>query len=265
MKPLHLFTRPPVVARGIGPFLLAFAVASFAQSPTDTIIDAGQNRLQNNQRAQENVDQVYSETRSLADQYQSLLKVVDDLKVYNTILGRQIGNQEAEMASLEYSIANAAVIERQILPLLTRMLDSMEQFIAVDVPFLVPERQQRVASLKRLIENASLSNAEKTRRVFEAFQIENDYGNTIEAYRGQLDIEGRTFDVDFLRVGRVALTYRAVGADEYGYWDNHGRQWQPLTASQYKRNIDKGIRMARQEMAPELITVPITNTGRAAR
>lgn len=257
--------RPSAAAWGIGPWLLAFTAVAFAQSPTDAIIDAGQNRLQNNQQAQENVDQVHSETRSLADQYQSLLKVVDDLKVYNTILGRQLGNQEAEMASLEHSIANAAVIERQILPLLTRMLNSVEQFIEVDVPFLVTERQQRVAGLKRLIENAGLSNAEKTRRVFEAFQIENDYGNTIEAYRGQLDIEGRTFDVDFLRVGRVALTYRAVGADEYGYWDNQQKQWQALTASHYKRNIDKGIRMARQEMAPELITVPITDTEGAAR
>lgn len=257
--------RPAAAARGLTPWLLAFTAIAFAQSPTDAIVDAGQNRLQSNQQAQESVDQLHSETRSLADQYQSLLKVVDDLKVYNTILGRQIANQETEMGSLEHSIANAAVIERQILPLLTRMLDSMEQFIAVDVPFLVAERQQRVASLQRLIENAGLSNAEKTRRVFEAFQIENDYGNTIEAYRGQLDIDGRTFDVDFLRVGRVALTYRAVGADEYGYWDHQAKQWQPLTASHYKRDIDKGIRMARQEMAPELITVPLVNPGRAAQ
>lgn len=255
--------RSSLAAAGLGPLLLALSAAVFAQSPTDAIIDAGQNRLQNNQQAQQNVDQVHSETRSLADQYQSLLRVVEDLKVYNNILARQIGNQEAEMASLDYSIANAAVIERQILPLLTRMLDSIEQFVSVDVPFLVSEREQRIAALQRLIENASLSNAEKTRRVFEAFQIENDYGNTIEAYRGQLDIEGRTFDVDFLRVGRVALTYRAVGADEYGYWHNQRKQWLPISASHYKRNIDKGIRMARQEMAPELITVPMVNTGRA--
>lgn len=245
-------------------WLLAAPVA-LAQTQPDAVIDEGRDRLEDNQRAQQQVDQVHSETRSLVDRYQSLLKVVDDLTVYNQLLARQIANQETEIASLEGSIANAAVIERQILPLLSRMLDSLDRYIAADVPFLREEREQRVASLRRLIENPGLTNAEKTRRVFEAFQIENDFGNTLEAYRGQLDLEERTFDVDFLRVGKVSLTYRTVGGDDYGYWDNRDRRWREITASHYKRNIDKGIRMARQEMAPELLTLPIANEGRAAQ
>ncbi len=254
MKPSHriLFAVP----------WLLLAAAAAGQTSPDAVIDEGRPRLEANQQAQQQIDQVHSETRSLLDRYQSLLTVVEDLKIYNELLARQIRNQESEIADLNDSIANAAVIERQILPLLSRMLDSLERYIAVDLPFLREERSARVAGLRRLIDNPGLTNAEKTRRVFEAFQVENDYGNTIEAYRGQLDVDGRTFDVDYFRVGRVSLTYRTVGADEYGYWNDRERRWETIRSANYKRNIDKGIRMARQEMAPEMITVPVANAGR---
>lgn len=232
---------------------------SFAQDKVDALLDSGQQRLEDNQQAQVAVSKLHDETADLVEEYQSLLKVVDGLKVYNKILAKQLGNQESEMQKLDASIANAAVIERQILPLLTRMLDGLQAFIALDLPFLTQERQQRVANLRNIIEKSELSNAEKTRRVFEAFQIENDFGNTIETYKGKLSLEGRTFDVDYLRIGRIALTYRTVGGDAFGYWDGQQKKWLPLTESSYQRNIDKGIKMARQEMAPELITIPVLN------
>lgn len=242
-------------------FLVALSpLFVFAQDKTQSVIDAGKPRLSENQRAQENIDAIYEKTRNLVEEYQNLLKVVDGLEVYNKILGRQIDSQLAEMDSLNGSISNAAIIERQILPLLSRMATGLDEFIRLDIPFALEERQQRVKNLRKLIEKSDLSNAEKTRRVFEAFQIENDYGNTIDTYKGKLDIGDKTFDVDFLRVGRVALAYRTLGSDHYGYWDQTTANWQPLQDSIYQRNIDKGIKMARQEMAPELITIPLATS-----
>ena len=107
------------------------------------------------------------------------------------------------------------------------------------------------------MERADLTVAEKTRRVFEAFQIENDYGNTLEAYTGKLDIDDRTFDVDYLRIGRISLLYRTVANDRFGHWDTREKRWIETAESQYRRNIDKGLRIARQEMAPELFSVPV--------
>lgn len=236
------------------------AASGFAQDASDSVINEGQGRLRQNQSAQQSVNQLHEQTVDIVEEYQALLKVVDDLKIYNRIVGKQLANQEAEMRTLENSIANAAVIERQILPLLTNMLDALENFIQLDVPFLKQERLDRVAKLGRLIESSELTNAEKTRRVFEAFQIENDFGGTIETYKGKLQLEKGTFDVDFLRIGRVAFAYRTVGGDAYGYWHSAEEQWRVIDESLYQRNIDKGIKMARQELAPELITVPVVNT-----
>lgn len=241
--------------------LLAVSQFASSQDSTQKIVNEGEVRLQENQKAQERVDALHEQTRDILEDYQTLLKVVDGLKVYNKILAKQLADQEEEITTLNDSIANAAVIERQILPLLTRMLDALDNYISVDVPFLLEERKKRVSSLRRLIEQAGLSNAEKTRRVFEAYQIENDYGTTIETYKGKLNVGANTFDVDYLRIGRIALMYRSVGSEKYGYWNMDAGGWEEISGSLYKRNIDKGIKMAKQEMAPELLTVPVFASG----
>jgi hypothetical protein len=228
-----------------------------AQDPTAAVVKEEDRRITENQKAQLQVDRVHQETTELVSTYHSKLKIVDGLKVYNALLLRQIERQDEEVATLKASIANATVIERQMVPLLMRMLDGLEEFIALDVPFLLEEREHRVEKLRFLMERADLTVAEKSRRVFEAYQIENDYGRTLEAYKGKLDLKDRTFDVDYLRIGRVALLYRSVGNDQFGHWDVRHRQWVMNTESQYRRNITTGLKIARQEMAPELFATPI--------
>lgn len=230
---------------------------ALAQDPVAPVLEEEGARIKSNQQAQQQVNKVHEKTTDLVSQYQGKLKVVDGLKVYNTLLERQLFRQQAEINTLKASIANAVVIERQMVPLMMRMLDSLEDFIALDMPFLLEEREQRVARLRILMERADLTAAEKSRRVFEAFQIENDYGNTLEAYKGKLNLDDRTFDVDYLRIGRFALLYRSVGNDHFGHWDTRAGRWVETGESQYQRNIDKGLRIARQEMAPELFTVPV--------
>ncbi|WP_281284275.1 DUF3450 domain-containing protein [Exilibacterium tricleocarpae] len=239
-------------------FFIALASHITVADQLDELIDAGAQRLGENQQAQATVGRIHEQTDALVTEYQEQLKALDGLKVYNQLLALQITGQEEERATLSASIANATVIERQIVPLLLRMVDSLETFIGLDVPFLFDERLQRTHALRRLLQRPDLSVAEKCRRVFEAYQIENEYGRTLESYKGKLNLADRTYDVDYLRIGRIALLYRSVGNDEFGYWDQQQRDWVPVTASHYRRNIDKGLKMARQEMAPDLLTIPIT-------
>ena len=238
-----------VSALGIGQAL--------GQDPTAPVLNEESARIAENQKAQQQVDKVHQTTVDLVTEYQTKLKIVDGLKVYNALLQKQLDAQGREVGTLKSSIANATVIERQMVPLMMRMLDGLEEFIALDIPFLLEEREERVANLRALMERADLTVAEKSRRVFEAYQIENDYGRTLEAYKGKLDLGDRSYDVDYLRVGRVALLYRSVGTDQFGHWDSGARQWVSASESQYQRNIDKGLRVSRQEMAPELFAVPV--------
>jgi hypothetical protein len=141
--------------------------------------------------------------------------------------------------------------------MMARMIESLDSFIQLDVPFLQEERQARVDKLRELLERSDVTVAEKARRVFEAYQVENDYGRTIEAYKGKLELADGQYDADFLRVGRVALMYRTVGADNLGYWDATSQGWRDLDAVPYRRLIDNGLKVARQEIAPELISIPL--------
>ncbi len=248
--------RFPLLALFAALVALSHGVA-FAQDPVEPVLQEEAERISDNQQAQRQVSDVHGDTLDLVSQYQVKLKVVDGLKVYNALLQDQLDAQDREATTLRSSIANATVIERQMVPLMMRMLNGLEEFIDLDVPFLLEERQERVDNLRALMKRADLTVAEKSRRVFEAFQIENDYGRTLEAYKGKLDLGDRSYDVDFLRIGRLALLYRSVGNDRFGHWDRQARQWVETDQSQFRRNVDRGLRIARQEMAPELVTIPV--------
>lgn len=219
------------------------------------IENEGVERNDERRGAQAAVDEVHDQTRRLIDAYRAELRIVEGLETYIEMLDAQISNQENEISTLQTSITDVAVIERQILPLLARMIDGLEQFVALDLPFLGDERSERVRRLRDLLTRSDVTVAEKARRVFEAYQIESDYGRTIEAYRAKLAVDGGSFDADFLRVGRVALIYRTVGDERLGFWD--GDSWEALPDSPYRRYIEQGLKVARQEIAPELLTVPL--------
>jgi hypothetical protein len=208
-------------------------------------------------RSQSNIDQTVDETRSLERQYSAILKEIDGLEVYNALLQKQLDGQSQEMADLNDSIDRVAVIERQVTPLMLRMIDGLEQFVELDLPFLLEERRQRVAFLRTLLERSDVTVAEKFRRLLEAYEIENDYGRTIESYKGSLEVDGASREVDFLRFGRTALLYQTVDAEIFGAWDNDNREWVSLPA-EYRNQIRAGIRMAHKQIAPNLLLLPIS-------
>ncbi len=245
--------------------LIGYCPIALAETAPEDLVKAGAERLKDNQNSQVTIDELHDDKKTLEEEFHALLKVVDGLKVYNGLLDKQLRGQNEVMAALDGSIANAAVIERQILPLLTRMLDGLQSFVALDLPFLMEERVQRIDALRELIARSDLTNAEKTRRVFEAYQIENEYGSTIETYKGKLHKSNLTFDVDYLRVGRVSYAYRTVGSNDYGYWDGDNSQWVDIKDSNLERGIDKGIKMAKGELAPELLTIPLASTARGQK
>jgi hypothetical protein len=239
-----------------GVLLVTASVAIVAQAPAQTLAQAVETRTQANQESQasqQRVDTLSDQTDSLASEYRSALKQIESLRVYNGQLGELIASQEDEMASLQAQIDDVEIVERGIPPLMGQMIDALEAFVGLDVPFLKEERNNRVEGLRELMLRADVTNAEKYRRIVEAYQIENDYGRTIEAYRGTHD-NGKT--VDFLRVGRIALVYQTLDGLENGAWDQRDRGWVSVDDS-HASAIKAGLKIARKQSAPDLIILPI--------
>lgn len=210
-------------------------------------------------QTQQTINGITQQIDSKLQDYKTLLKEIEGLDVYNSQLRKQIANQEQEMLDLNSAIDEVSVIERQITPLMINMIGGLAQFIELDVPFLEQERNDRIADLRVMMDKANVAPSEKFRRVMEAYQVEMDYGRTIEAYSGLHTIAGQPRDVDFLRIGRTALIYQTRDGSAQGVWNKQTRQWEELDSS-YRTQITKGLRMARKQLAPNLIMVPVAST-----
>ena len=234
---------------------MALLLAS-ATAPAQTLAQAVEARTSGNVEGVESqgrIDALSEETDKMLAEYRTRLKQIDALRVYNRSMEQLIASQDIEMASLRRQIDDVELVGRGVTPLMLKMIDSLDAFVALDVPFLKEERSGRLANLRDLMGRADVTNSEKYRRLLEAYQIENDYGRTIEAYRGTLP-DGRT--VDFLRMGRIALVYQSLDADEAAVWDQAGGQWIELDSS-YRTAIKQGLRIARKQAAPDLIRLPL--------
>lgn len=230
-------------------------VCHLAFGQVSAIIQAEDSRIQQAQEAQDQIDAIVSQTRSRFDEYQRLLKEIDNLVVYNTLLQNQIDDQNRELDELRTSIDQVTVIERQILPLMTRMIAGLEQFIELDVPFLLDERRERAAALRALLNRSDVTTAEQFRNVMEAWQIENDYGATSEAYTAEIQLDGTTREVDFLKIGRIALVYLTPNGQIAGAWDQRSRSWVQLD-DDYANEIRQGLNVVTTG-SPEMFVIPV--------
>jgi len=235
--------------------VIAISGSVFAQS-VDQVLQADQHRLNLAQQSQERINTVVESTRSLEDQYRAINKEIDGLKVYNRLMTAQVEGQLSDLEDIGLSMDQVDVINRQIFPLMERMIDGLDQSVKIDVPFLMDERTKRINDLKEIMSRSDVSVAEKFRKVMEAFQIENDYGSTIEDYKQSLTIDGATRAFNMLRVGRVGLYFQSDDTKLTGRWNNSTRAWEIDNSA--RNEVRKGLRVARQLIAPELIIVPVS-------
>lgn len=194
--------------------------------------------------------------KSLLEQYRSVTRQTEILKIYNQHLNDLLASQAVEKTALEKQLKDIEVTRQEMLPMILKMLDSLDKFIAMDLPFLPEERKKRLELLKEMMIKTEVTDAEKFRRIMEAFQVENEYGKTIESYKGNIVLNGKTSAVDFLRMGRVALYYQRLDGSETGYWNKEEKRWQTLS-SDYSGAIRNGLRIARKETAPDMLIVPV--------
>lgn len=235
-----------------------FSTVAVAQNEAELAqaVKLGDEINQSAKTSQQTIDSLNKGVLSKLQEFKTVNKETDGLQVYNQQMRNQIADQIAQMDQINAAIDQVSVIERQVMPLMIRMLDTLEQFVLLDVPFSLKERKQRLADLRQMLNSANVETSEKFRRILEAYQIEVQFGRDVEAYTGLLDVDGIERDVDFLRIGRVALIYQTRDGKSQGAWDQDQRSWHSLDES-YRSHIKKGLRIARKQMAPNVLMVPI--------
>ena len=239
--------------------LLGLSNSAYSQDP-DAPLQVQQQYQQDAQQSQERIEALDDETMTLVASYNREIERYEDLLTYNENLRQLLASQEQERIRIQSELDEMEIVRQEIVPLIVEMVDVLEQFVELDHPMLEQERRSRVQSLRSIIGRADVDIAEKYRRVIEAYQIEAEYGQTLEAYEAQALVQGREITVDYLRVGRVGLFYLSLDRQQAGIWDSQARDWQQLP-NQYLEDLDFAIRVAREQAPPNLIDLPLWTEG----
>ena len=244
---------------GAAAIVVSFVVgAAFANADSlEAILQVGKERTKETRASQTKIDRLADETRDLLSEYKTVIKQVEGLRVYNARLERQIANQERRIADIDQSISDAAIIQRQIPPLVTRMLDGLDQFIDLDMPFDLERRKGNADAVRSNLDRADVTAAEAFRQVLELYSIELQYGRGIESYSGTISVDGADSEVDMLRIGRVALIAQTTDGADTRAWNNATRSWEELSSADYSAAVRKAVRIAKKQATIELLNMPI--------
>lgn len=243
--------------------LMMHSLASQSQS-VDSVMQQTIDNTKELRAAQQRINGIAEQTDKLLQEYKVVNKQIEGLKVYNAQQELQIADQVRTLESLEESIANAATMSRDIAPLMEGMIEALDQFVGLDLPFNIEEREARVDKLRENLGRSNLSDAEKFRQVLEAYSIELDYGNNIEAYTKTVAVEGVEQDVNILRIGRVAMMYQTKDQTQSAVWSIGAGGWEPLD-SDWNSEIAEGLKIAKKQSPINIMNIPVTAPQEATR
>jgi len=231
--------------------LLPFGYAAAQERALNSALAEQKASVQESARSQTRIAQLADQTTELLGEYRVTSQRLDRIKIYNQNLQRLVADQEAEKQDIQRQLTSFTEVQQDIVPLMYEMIDDLEKFVELDMPFQLKERRDRVSLLRDLMDESEVTVSEKYRQIMNAYQIEADFGRTTEAYDGLLGDR----KVDFLRVGRVLLAYQTPDRAETGFWNKNTREWQE--ANEFRNDVTEGLRIARKQAAPNLLRLPV--------
>lgn len=234
---------------------ILFGAGLAAAADLSTLTRLAANSTAQQASAQRQIDQLDEAAQDAYAEYRAKLIELEGLRTYTRQLQALLDEQQALLDDLGARIQKTGSMDRELIPLMERMHGALDTLIEQDMPFLAAERQKRQARLRGILDNPELSLATKYRSLYEAYQIELDYGRTLETYSDTLEVDGKSLMVTILRVGRIALYAMSADRNIIYEWDNRSGQWQ-LTEG-LRHNLEKAVRMAKKQVAPDLLVLSV--------
>lgn len=179
-------------------------------------------------KSQEKINTLFEQSQELLVEYRQTVDETENLKIYNDYIASLVADQQRGIDSLQRQIDSIEQTKQGIVPLMFRMIDSLEQFIKLDLPIHLDERLQRVERLRDLMANSNVTVSEQFRQVLEAYLVEVEYGTKINSYQGTIDDAGTEVTVYFFNLGRTALVALSLTKLTHGYGTTkaaHGKNW----------------------------------------
>jgi hypothetical protein len=236
----------------------AFALAStsVAADPLVELQKAGQQNIRASVQSQEKINNIFDQSQELLAEYRQLVEQTENLKVYNDHVAKLVADQNSQLASFDKQIGTIEGTKQGIVPLMYRMVDTLEAFIKADMPIDLNNRLARIERLRSVLGNSAVNTSEMYRLVIEAYQIEKDLGTALVTYTDKLAVDGSEITVNYVYVGRVALLAQSLDEKQAWMFNRTTGQWEAL-GQEYLESTKFAIRVAGKQAAPELLKLPV--------
>jgi hypothetical protein len=243
---------------------IPIAAADTTSTPRLAIGDATQSinidaqTINQSAKSQARINTISDKTFELKSDIAMLEQEVANLEVYQKHLQAVVGNQEQEMASINTQLEQISDTRQGVVPLMYQMLSGLEDHVGQDKPIRITARLARLEELRSLMPQADVSDAEKYRRILEAYQIEMDYGIKLGSYRSLINV-GSEIEAEQLYLGRLSLVARSLDRSQYWSWDSNQNRWIETDAA-LAPQIDKAFAIANKQATPSLLELPVSLT-----
>jgi hypothetical protein len=240
---------------------LALTASNFASADVLTELQKAEAKtFQASKKSQDKINSIYEQTIELLGEYRLTVDEAETLSQYNDHIQLMVNDQLANIKSLEDQIGSIEKTKQGIVPLMYKMIDTLDKFVELDIPVNIENRKERVAALRDIMGTSDVSVSEQFRMVLEAYEIESNYGTVFDAYQGELDLGDRTITADFVHMGRVSLVAQSLDMKNVWVWNNETRGWEEL-GDEYLKPIKDAIAMARNQLPKNLTKLPVFAAG----
>ena len=197
-------------------------------------------------------------TLSLRSDIEQLEEEVKNLDVYRKHLEALVKDQHSELSNIDQQISDIEQTRQGVVPLMYKMIDGLKQTVKNDKPIRIEQRNLRIEKLETMMTVANVSDAEKYRRILEAYQIELDYGIKLGVYQGKITLDDdKSIEANILYLGRISLIARNFNQDKYWAWEQKEKAWTLLDSS-LNSDLNHAYAVANKEVAPSLLTLPVS-------
>lgn len=236
---------------------LSFFAAGVCRAETARAVEtAVKMSLETQQESQKLLDAWEKEKSVLAAEYSRLQKENEALSQKQAELQIENTAVQKRVDALVRQKFESLRIQKEMLPFLKQVQQSLVSIIGETPLFLAQERLSRIEQLDSLMVRPDVSVAEKYRKIMEALFIEAEYGNTIEVYQEKISLDGDAVLGDIFRLGRVSLFFLSLDRSKAAVFDVADEQWRRLPPD-HVGPVRTAVEIGQKQRPVELISLPI--------
>lgn len=245
-----------VLACGAMVAMVAAAPAAARQTQLDRAVAQSEQATQDGQQSQQRIDAFEERRGDLFREYRATLQRIESQQLFLEQQRVFLRSQENEIEDLQRQIEEVDDITISLLPMQFEMIDQLDNFIALDIPFRLDERTNRIAELRTLMDRPDVPVSEKYRKIIEAYEIEAEFGRKLTYWEAPFGDGPDAPLVDFLLIGRVAWVYMFKDESRLGVWNAEEGAWENLAGS-YRADLRQAVRIARETATPNVFLAPV--------